>query len=164
MKLIFKLFLVFLVATSCTKTESHKHSLELKLKGDMLFIGANTLQMPVNQNASALMNEAGLNNQELKAIEIEKISVELNETQHDIIESVLLQVVSDNNDMLTLGTINPIPKGMVFDLSLAEETDLLPYFEDANATWVMDVNIKEDYMDLMEVGVMVNIDLKHKSK
>lgn len=130
----------------------------------MLFIGANTLQMPVNQNASALMNEAGLNNQELKAIEIEKISVELNETQHDIIESVLLQVVSDNNDMLTLGTINPIPKGMVFDLSLAEETDLLPYFEDANATWVMDVNIKEDYMDLMEVGVMVNIDLKHKSK
>ncbi len=130
----------------------------------MLFSGANTLQAPMQQSTTTLMKEANVVDAELEAVGVDGVTIKLSENQRAIMESVLLQIVSDNNEMITLGTMSPLPDGTTFDLKLAEDIDLLPYLKDQGATWVLDANLTEDHMDLMQVQAHIAITLNYTQK
>ncbi|MGB0165440.1 MAG: hypothetical protein ACPF8V_01175 [Luteibaculum sp.] len=155
---------IALFCFACAPTEKQAHEIVLSLKGEMLFSGANTLQMPVKHRPNNLVADANLGEVELESVGVNKVSISLTEEQHRIVESVLLQVVSDQNEMITLGTLSPLPDGTTFDLKLAEDLDLLPYFKDNGGAWVLDINLSEDYMDEMQVDARLNLSLNYTDK
>ncbi|TXC85456.1 hypothetical protein [Luteibaculum oceani] len=153
-----------LVLFSCATVEQAEQSVEISLSGEMLFSGANTFQTPMELSEAELLEKANLPESQIKSIGVKSVEIQLDSTQRAIMESVLLQVVSDNQEMISIGTKSPLPDGTNFELSLAEEIDLLPYASDAGATWVLDANLTEDYMDLMSVNAKVNLVINYIEK
>ncbi len=158
----FSFLLLLLVFTGCAKLSTETKTIDLQLSGDMLFSGANTLQMPVQTTTQSLAGTLNLEESQLKNIGLNKATIRLTEEQKAITESLLLQIVSANNEMLSLGTLNPLPEGTEFELNLAEEVDLLPYLNDEDATWVLDLNLSEDYMDEMKVSGQLELNVNYK--
>jgi hypothetical protein len=155
------LFIAFLA--SCGTTTSVEKSISTVVSGEMLFSGPNSLQADVSLSPASLAEELNIEASALKSISVSSIQITLSDEQAAIAESLLLQVVSNSNEMTSLGTLSPLEKGTRFDLNVAEETDLLPFLEDEGATWVLDVNLAEDIMDEMKATVDLTITIHHKN-
>jgi hypothetical protein len=69
--------------------------------------------------------------------------------------------VSDNKELVTIGTLNPLPEAAQLSLSLAQNTSILPYLKDKGTTWVLDLNIAEDYMDEMVVNAKLKLSVDY---
>jgi hypothetical protein len=117
--------------------------------------------MPVATSAESLAQEVNVVANNLSAIGVGKAIIELTGDQAAITESLLLQIVSNNQEMTTLGTLSPLPNGTKFELRLAEEIDLLPYLNDEGATWVLDLNLTEDFLDEMQVKGKLALTIKY---
>jgi|GEM_PF-1125690 len=140
------------ILSSCSPSVSTESvDVELKLSGEMLFEGANSLQYANESQLADLAGTVGTDSRALKKVIVSNVLIELNESSRPITESLLLQVVSDNQELITIGTLNPLTAGTQCILSLAENTSILPYLKDSGTTWVLDLNISEDYIDEMIV-------------
>jgi len=155
------LFIAFLA--SCGTTTSVEKSISTVVSGEMLFSGPNSLQAAVSLSPASLAEELNIEASALKSVSVSSIQVTLSDEQAAIAESLLLQIVSNSNEMTSLGTLSPLEKGTRFDLNVAEETDLLSFLEDEGATWVLDVNLAEDIMDEMKATVDLTITIHHKN-
>lgn len=125
----------------------------LDFKGEMLFGGANSLQMAADVSLDDLAQKANTNVPNIKGIGVKSASITVNENQLDLVESLLLQVVSNNQNLISVGTLSPVDKAGNLELSIAQELDLLPYLQDEGCTWVLDVNLNtEDMLDLELAG------------
>ena len=156
-------FLVIGLLIGCGPTTSVEKDISTVVSGEMLFSGPNSLQAPVSLSPASLAEDLSIQQDDLKSIGLSDIQVTLAEEQAEIAESLLLQIVSNNNEMMALGTLSPLEKGTNFTLNVAEETDLLPFIEDEGATWVLDVNLSEDIMDEMKATVDLKITINHKN-
>lgn len=157
MRIIAVLFIAISL-TACQSTKTNEDVIvEFTLKGEMLFAGANTLQAPMQSELNALAEEIGANSENVKSISVSKAMLSMSPEHAMITESLLLQVVSNNNSLTTIGTLSPLPEGTEFELQLAEEIDLLPYLQDEGGTWVLDANLAEDYMDVISVPAVLNL-------
>lgn len=161
MKKLALCFLIFGVSISCTKTQKVEKNLETVVSGEMLFSGPNSLQAPLAITANSLSEEFGTFSSTLRSIGISGVQISLAENQAEITESLLLQIVSDNNKMMALGTLSPLESGTSFDLSVAEEIDILPFIKDEGATWVLDVNLSEDVMEEMTASVSLQLTINY---
>jgi hypothetical protein len=121
--------------------------MELKLTGEMLFEGSNTLQYSGSGQLAELAGEVGVERASIRSVRVTSAVIELDGASRQMTESMLLQIVSDQNELTTIGTLNPLPGGNVLSLSLAEDPSILPYLTDAGTTWVLDINITEDHLD-----------------
>ncbi|MGB0178214.1 MAG: hypothetical protein ACPF9D_13690, partial [Owenweeksia sp.] len=92
----FSFLLLLLVFTGCAKLSTETQTIDLQLSGDMLFSGANTLQMPVQTTTQSLAGSLNLEENQLKNIGLHKATIRLTEEQKAITESLLLQIVSAN--------------------------------------------------------------------
>jgi len=147
---------------SCQKVSTDKsQTINLDLTGEMLFEGANTLQMSALTKPEQLAEKLSTEVENLKGISVDRALLNIGKEEKEITESVLLQVVSDNNDLTTIGTLNPLPDGLEFELSLAEEIDVLPYLKDSGCTWVLDVNLNSDYMDEMHIKAALSLEISY---
>tara|TARA_R110000868_G_scaffold299398_2_gene559696 strand:- start:92 stop:622 length:531 start_codon:yes stop_codon:yes gene_type:complete len=159
-KIIF--FLGFIALAACSadlaQLEVEKN---LMLQGEMLFEGANTLTMENDQDLITLIEEAGLTTDQVETVGISEAKITLSSSEKSIAESLLLQIVSDNNELITLGTLNPLPEGAIVDLKLAEEIDLKPYLEDSGCTWVLDLNLSGD-ADEMAIKSKIKLVVNYK--
>jgi len=160
-KIIF--FLGFIALAACSadlaQLEVEKN---LMLQGEMLFEGAaNTLTMDNDQDLITLIEEAGLTTDQVESVGISEAKITLSSSEKSIAESLLLQVVSDNNQLITLGTLNPLPEGAIVNLKLAEEIDLKPYLEDSGCTWVLDLNLSGD-ADEMAIKSKIKLVVNYK--
>lgn len=127
--------------------------MELRLSGDMLFEGSNTLQMPAEMSPAKIAEKLSVEVKNLKKIGVSKASLSMRDDQAAITESLLLQVVSNNKSLVTAGTLSPLTEdASSLDLNVAEDIDLLPYLSDEGCTWVLDLNLSEDFMDEMTVN------------
>jgi len=158
----FSLLMIFFMM-ACTSNTRVEKNISTTVSGEMLFTGPNSLQAPVSNSASALAEELNIDVADLSSIGVSAIEVSLLEEQAGIAESLLLQIVSNNNEMMTLGTLSPLEGGTSFELKVAEETNLLPYMKDQGATWVLDVNLSEDIMDEMQAIVDLTLTITHKN-
>lgn len=157
----FPLFIIVLWLFSCApSTKNESVETELPLSGEMLFEGANSLQYSSEDQLAEIAGEVGVAEEYLRSVTISDVTIKLDDLSRPITESLLLQVVSDNQELVTIGTLNPLPEGQVFTLSLADDTSILKYLKDSGTTWVLDLNITEDYMDEMTIGaiLILNID------
>jgi hypothetical protein len=124
----------------------------LNLTGSMLFEGANSLQYANEGQLTELAGTLGTDISAIQNVAVSKVVITLDDMSRPITESLLLQIVSDHQELVTIGTLNPLPEGTQFTLSLAEDTSLLPYLKDSGTTWVLDLNVTEDYLDEMVVN------------
>jgi hypothetical protein len=156
-------FLLIGLLLGCAKTTSVEKEISTTVSGEMLFSGPNSLQAPISIDPKTLAEEFSIASEDLYSIGVTTISISLDGEQAAIAESLLLQVVSDNNEMTALGTLSPLENGTSFELNVAEETDLLPFIQDDGATWVLDVNLSEDIMDEMRAEVNLKLTINHKN-
>ncbi len=131
--------------------------MELELTGDMLFEGSNTLQYSGADQLTEAAGLAGVAEGTVKAVHVDIATIELRGASREITESLLLQIVSDNKELVTIGTLNPLPKGDLLTLTLAEDPEILPYLKDSGTTWVLDLNITEDHMDELIITAKVQL-------
>lgn len=145
--LLWALVPLFMACQNTVQDKSQKFS--FAMSGDMLFAGSNTLQGEGEINLQNLAENMGINVDAIKSVKVSAAKVGLSPAHQKFTESVLLQVLSNNVEMASIGTLNPVPESGTLELSLAEDVDLKPYLEDEGMTWVLDINISEDYMDVM---------------
>jgi hypothetical protein len=157
------ILLSFLILAACspnlTQMEIDKN---LLLEGEMLFEGANTLIMANDSDLITLIEEAGLETNQVESVGLSQAKITLSSSDKSMAESLLLQIVSDNNELITLGTLSPLPEGAILALTLAEEIDLKPYLEDTGCTWVLDLNINSD-LDAMAVKANLKLIINYKA-
>lgn len=156
--------LIGLVLSACGPTVSEETvNVDMKLVGDMLFEGANSLQYSGDNQLAEIAKDLGVGAESVRGVNISAVSIELNEYSRPITESLLLQVVSDNQELKTIGTLSPLPEGSVFKLALAEDTSILDYLKDSGMTWVLDLNLNEDHMDEMEVAGKLSLNVEYNA-
>jgi hypothetical protein len=163
MRKIFLSFLLIGTMIGCTSRASVEKSVVTVVSGEMLFSGPNSLQAPVSTSVDNLIEELSIDASSLISIGVSSIQVSLADDQVALAESLLLQIVSNNNEMSSLGTLSPLGDGTTFDLQVAEEIDLLPFMEDEGATWVLDVNLSEDIMDEMQAATELTLTINYKN-
>ncbi len=155
-------FLGILALASCSAELSQLETEQnLLLKGEMLFEGPNTLTASSNTDLITLIEGAGLETGQVESVEVSKAIITLNAEGQSMAESLLLQIVSDNQELITVGTLNPLPEGKIMNLQLAEEMDLKPYLDDSGCTWVLDLNLNSD-ADQMAVKSKLNLVVNYK--
>lgn len=154
---------LLLLLFSCSENavdESFKTS--PSLTGDMLFEGSNTLQAAADISADDVARDVGTTPEKLKKIGVAEAALTLDKGAGSITESLLLQIVSDKNSLATVGTLSPVTGAGSLKLNLSESIDLLPYLRDEGTTWVLDLNISEDYMDEMTVKATLTFRTEYK--
>ncbi|MGB6035662.1 MAG: hypothetical protein WBG42_05305, partial [Cryomorphaceae bacterium] len=146
------LFFLALWMVSCgPSTKNESVEIEIQLTGEMLFEGANTLQFSAVNQLKQVGEKLGVNKGAIQNASVTAAALELDDSSKEITESLLLQLVSNNNELITIGTLSPLTDGNDMSLSLAENTSILSYLTDEGMTWVLDLNINEDHMDEMTV-------------
>ncbi|MCR9154015.1 MAG: hypothetical protein ACPGVV_11540 [Croceimicrobium sp.] len=143
---------------ACQNTSvNEEQTISFLVSGDMLFEGPNTLQGEGSLDLVTLAENVGCNMEDIKSVKVSAAKAGMESTQQSITESVLLQVVSNQNDLSTIGTLNPVPAEGPLNLNTAQDIDLLPYLKDEGMTWVLDLNLKEDHMDAMMAKGQVSL-------
>ncbi len=155
--------LVLIIISACTSTVNTEKRITTTVSGEMLFSGPNSLQGPVSTTVDALAGDIGIEPSDISNVGISAIQISLSEEQAEMAESLLLQIVSDNNEMVALGTLSPLQGGTTFDLNVAEEINLLSFMKDEGATWVLDVNLSEDIMDEMKATADLTLSINYKN-
>ena len=157
-KLIIYSIVSLILTTGCGSGESAEYTADQMIaSGEFLFEGPNTLQGAFLLSTTDISKELSEEASQLAGIVPSSVTVTLpNDSIRDEIESFLVQVVSDNLPLVTVGTISPLAGGLEQQLAINKELDLLPYAKDASSTLVVDTNLKSDQDDL---SVMVDIKL-----
>ena len=154
--------LIAIVLTSCSSKETKEFvASPVELSGDFLFEGPNTLQAENPIKGKHIYDQTGVKPPEIRSLTPKKAEVEFTNVPKDLVESVLLQIVSKNQEMITVGTLSPIPDGTKFDLQLAEEVDLVPYLKDEECFWVIDANLTQDQMDEITMDLHLILEVSH---
>lgn len=139
--------LVAVLAFACSpKEEKVVQPAPFEVYGEFLFEGPNTLQAPNSFSVEDLQALAQ-SDAAPKSIRVSGASFQLNGVDAQTIESATLQIVSKNHSMISLGTISVVDADVV-TLNMAEETDVTSYLTDEDATWILDVNLTQDFDEL----------------
>ncbi|MFW5760118.1 MAG: hypothetical protein ACOCXH_03955 [Cyclobacteriaceae bacterium] len=162
-----KFYLIIIIVSflfGCqSATEKEIESKKISLSGEFLFAGPNTLQSQEKMSLSPYANELGLESEE-KIAEVNPASITVkfaNTKEAANVESILLQMVSEDLEMTSIGTLSPLPEGHnTVQLSVAPEMNLLPYLGDPSSIVIADVNLKED-MDALTIDVQMNLNFKY---
>lgn len=163
MKKLLKLLPLLLLA-ACSSNTTVEKLVTLNFSDEMLFEGANSMQMPLNVELGSFLGSLNIVEADVKNIGVKEASIEVAPEQVEMVESLLLQVVSDNHDLISVATLSPVDKSGLLSLSTAEEIDLLPYFKDNGCTWVLDVNLKVDDMTDLTLSGSLKLSVEHTSK
>ena len=131
----------------------------MMLEGDFLFEGPNSLQVGNPIKVEAISKALNLS-AEPSSVRLEAAAVSLASVREGLVESLTLQVMSKNHDMLTVAALNPV-NGNEATLQVAEETELLPYLSDEGAFWVLDANISADHEEVLQLPLTLQLTVTH---
>ena len=163
MKKFFPLIVV-LFLVSCSQSETETLPFEIEVSGEMLFEGANTLQGEGEEALESLAKKLEINQSQIVEVQVVEAKIEMEDADLDMTESFLLQIVSDNMELKSLASLNPIPDEGDIILNTAEETAILEYLMDSGTAWVLDLNLAEDHMEEMSATIKLKGQVKFKSE
>lgn len=163
MKKYLLLLLLPIFLASCENTKSIEKEIPLEFSEEMLFEGANSLQMSANMTLADLAASLNIPAENIKSIGVSAADIQVTDEQNSSIESLLLQVVSNNQDLISIGTLSPVEKSGNLSLSIAQEVDLLPYLNDA-CTYVLDVNIANEDMSALNLEGVLKLNVIYTEK
>lgn len=150
---------------ACQSTVSdNSQELKVALSGDMLFEGANTLQGKGDLDLSSLAESLGVSSEAITKVGISSVEMNIQQENRGIVESLLFQVVSNNQELSSVASLSPLPETGVLKLNVAEEVNLLPYMKDEGLTYVLDLNISEDHMDEMMAKAKLALVVEYKDE
>jgi len=151
-----------LVLFGCASTAvNEEQRVSLEFSGDMLFEGSNTLQVPASLSPASIAAELGVPPAALKRVSVTEVLLQMKHDDAAITESLLMQMVSNNESLKTIGTLSPLTDPGALKLNLAEKSDILPFLRDQGATWVLDLNISEDYPDALDLKASVSLRVEY---
>ncbi|MFY0607499.1 MAG: hypothetical protein JXR10_12345 [Cyclobacteriaceae bacterium] len=144
-----------LVFFSCGEKETQVFESEaIAASGEFLFEGPNTLQGPFTLTLSQVSKQLGIEESAISDVRISGISLTFDDdANRQNVESVLVQVVSNDLSLETAGTLNPLGAEPVQELQINQELDFLPYLKDQTTQLIVDANLTTD-MDMLGVGVV----------
>ena len=147
-----KFLIVLFFVASCVEKETIAYQSDaVKASGEFLFEGPNTLQGPMTVTLDQVMEKVEV--AEIDRINMAGISLTFaDDSLRQEVESLLVQLVSDNLPLQTVGTLSPLGPDPKQILQVNKELDILPYLKDATTQLVVDANLVTD-MDEMEVYV-----------
>lgn len=158
------LIAAFLFLYSCATVESNEISFTTDVSGEMMFEGANTLQGSGSEVVSGLAGKLEIKKNQITDLRITEVEIKMPDADRDITESLLLQIVSDGNELMSLGSLNPVPSEGAILLNMAEDTQVLDHLRDEGSTWVLDLNLSEDHMEEMSVTVNFKGEVEYKQE
>jgi hypothetical protein len=162
MKHILSILALATLISSCSENASSNTQTELRLGGDFLFEGPNTLQGAVELDLVELCQSVEIAPEQVQAVRVNSVKLNAENEDATITESYLLQITSNNNELSSIGTLNPVGNSGPFELQIAEETDLLSFLQDEGATWVLDLNLTAEHMDEMMVKGTIGLTIEYK--
>lgn len=148
-RLLLPLLLLSLWACEpATKTVTYTTDpIEFTLMGP-LFAGANTGQATWTPDLAAMAGE-GATPEDIVEIRLqEAVFASQDSIPFAGWEEVVLQMVSDQSDMVNVAVLNPVPAGEAsLSLTGAPESEVASIVKDGTCYLVTDVNLAEDIMD-----------------
>lgn len=127
-----------------------------------LFEGSNTLQATTSIDLSKLSNSTRAEN--VHGGRISKIVLSSNDsTGFDMLNNIIVQVVSDKAGMVQIGVLNPIEKGKSeIILNVAKDADLTDIFKQSDITIVADADLIGDRDSNLEIKAQLLFDVELK--
>lgn len=150
---------LLLVACAEQQTELIKTE-AIEAQGAFLFEGPNTLTGELSVSLDDTAKALEVSKESIDQVKVSNLELTFEtDSLSQYVESVLVQVVSDNNSLVTIGTKSPwnVESG---EFNLNGEFDLLPYLQDSGSQLVVDVNLKQDLDDL-KVYTFFEIEIKY---
>lgn len=154
----FFLLAVLILATACTETDNKYYAIPgIEVSGELLFEGPNTLQGQPKINLNDIAEKLDISVENITAAYLEEATIGfMPDSLQANVESSLIQLVSDNLELVSVATKSPLPSNGEVELEVNKEQDILPYLKDGSTTIVVDANIVGD-MD--ELKALVNLKL-----
>ncbi len=150
MKGLILFFGLVILLSSCSEPKSDVYTVsEIRLNGEFLFEGPNTLQSDASLGLDEIAATLEISSDDIKNIYLSECTIQIMpDSLRESIESVLLQMLSDNTEMKSIATLNPLPTDGILQLNLASDEDLKGYFGDSGAIYVLDANLSGEMEEL----------------
>jgi len=161
MKRSILILLTVALISACGSTEKAEYEWsEIAVEGEFLFEGPNTLQGQPDNILDQLATQVGIDKENLQSVYVTAASITfMPDSLQPQIESVLVQWVSDNHELVSVATKSPLPANEVVDLELKADQDVLPYLKDETSTLVVDANLSQD-MDYLSAKVSFKMNVE----
>lgn len=164
MKYLPVILIVLTLATGCQSTQNSTYDLEnLKVTGEYLFEGPNTLQGTPESVIKDLTDQLGINESDIQSVYLDQATIRFSpDSLQKKLESALVQWVSDELELVSVATKSPLPDNPIIELEVNKEQDILPYLLDDNSTLVVDTNILGD-IDYLEARLNFTFNVEYSN-
>ncbi len=166
------LFLLLLIIgiTSCSnEANNHKDFIieSTLIASGPLFEGSNTCQADMTAELMKFMEENKIKKEDLVDIKLTSCTILSDQlTDFNLIESISLQLMSDNSPMQTVAVINPIEENSKeLSLKIADiQEEITPILLDDNLLIIADAILKEDLDDDLELSCKLVFSINYYKK
>lgn len=140
----------FLLVSCASTVEKEVSWTDVTVSGEFLFEGPNTLQGQVKTGVDFFAEKLNVPVENIKSANISSAQIRfIPDTLTGTVESVLLQWVSEELELVSVATKSPVDaQSGGIQLDVTEEVDILPYLKDASTTTVVDINCNTDLDEL----------------
>ncbi|WKK84341.1 hypothetical protein QYS48_19475 [Marivirga arenosa] len=164
MNKLFAFIFISSVLLACSAPETVEYqSPSIEVEGEFLFEGPNTLQGKASEDILAqIASQNEITEENIKSIKLKSATISFfPDSLRTDVESALIQLVSDDLELISVATKSPLPQEEVISLEVTAEQDILPYLKDDSYTLVVDANISSD-MDYLSAKVSFEFNVEYK--
>lgn len=160
------IFTLFSCANEANNSEEFTINTTL-IADDYLFEGSNTCQAEISAGIKKFISDNNIKEEQIVDVKLKSATIK-NDTvgSSNIIESVNLQIFSDNFPMQNVAVANPVPNNVeeiTFKVAEIQEDIKSILFEDKSYV-VADVTIKEDIEDGLELNTSLVFSINYYKK
>lgn len=160
------IFTLFSCANEANNSEEFTIETILVASGP-LFEGSNTCQAEISTGIKKFLTDNNIKEEQIVDVKLKSATIK-NDTigSSNIIESVNLQIFSDNFPMQNVAVVNPVPnnvKEITFKVAEIQEDIKSILFEDKSYV-VADATIKEDLDDDLELNTSLVFSINYYKK
>lgn len=129
--------------------------------GEFLFEGPNTLQGKLTTTIKDVCGSLGLHYSDINSAEVSSLTLRIvPDSLRNEVESVLVQLVSDELPLVSVGTLSPLMDQKEQTLKTSGDVNILPYLKDETSMVIVDANLSSD-LDELATEVIFTFELKH---
>lgn len=113
---------------------------------DMVYEGSNTLQVKHKLALAEALGIEHLTEDQIKKVKLKKATLSTNDSLHfNMLNSVVLNISSDNTEMIPIAVVNPIPENLdELNMTVAGESDVADAFKQKEIYLIADTDVKQD--------------------
>lgn len=158
--------ITFMAACSPKADSSKEFTIESVLKASgPLFEGSNTCQAEISSNIAEYVKENNISKDQIVDVTLTSATATIDTSNLNLIESINLQVFSDNFPMQNIAFANVAENSEIAELeTAAEQEKLKDILFDGKSYIVADATIKEDLDDDLDLEMKMIFSINYKKK